>query len=96
MKHAGQILVRPIVTEKSTLQRYAGSLYTFEVSTNANKFEIAQAIEKAFGVQVESVRTASFLGKVKRVRKGVGSRSDWKKAFVALAEGQTIEALEGV
>lgn len=96
MKHVGDILVRPIVTEKSTLQRYAGSLYTFEVSTNANKIEVAQAIEKAFGVQVESVRTASFLGKVKRVRKGVGSRSDWKKAYVRLAEGQSIDALEGV
>jgi len=96
MKHAAEILVRPIVTEKSTLQRYAGSLYTFEVSINANKIEIAQAITKAFGVQVEDVRTASFLGKVKRVRKGVGSRSDWKKAFVRLAEGQSIEALEGV
>lgn len=96
MKHVGQILVRPVVTEKSTLQRYAGSLYTFEVSMNANKYEVAQAIEKTFGVQVESVRTASFLGKIKRVRKGVGSRSDWKKAFVRLAAGQSIEALEGV
>lgn len=96
MKHVGDILVRPVVTEKSTLQRYAGSLYTFEVSIKANKFEVAQAIEKAFGVQVESVRTASFLGKVKRVRKGVGSRSDWKKAYVRLAEGQSIDALEGV
>ncbi len=96
MKHVGQILVRPVITEKSTLQRYTGSLYTFEVSTVANKIEIAHAIEKTFGVTVESVRTASFLGKVKRVRKGVGSRSDWKKAFVRLAEGQTIDALEGV
>lgn len=96
MKHVGEILVRPVVTEKSTLQRYAGSLYTFEVSLKANKIEVAQAIEKAFGVQVESVRTASFLGKVKRVRKGVGSRSDWKKAYVRLAEGQSIDALEGV
>lgn len=96
MKHVGEILVRPIVTEKSTLQRYAGSLYTFEVSTKANKYEVARAIETAFGVQVESVRTASFLGKVKRVRKGVGSRSDWKKAFVRLADGQSIDALEGV
>lgn len=96
MKHVGQVVVRPIVTEKSTLQRYAGSLYTFEVSNDANKLEIAKAIEKTFGVQVESVRTASFLGKIKRVRKGVGSRSDWKKAFVKLVDGQTIEALEGV
>ncbi len=96
MKHAVDIVVRPLLTEKSTLARYTGSLYTFEVSLGANKQEIAWAIEKAFGVKVEGVRTASFLGKVKRVRKGIGSRSDWKKAFVKLAEGQTIEALEAV
>jgi len=96
MKHVGDIVVRPLLTEKSTLARYTGSLYTFEVSLNANKQEITWAIEKAFGVKVEGVRTASFLGKVKRVRKGVGSRSDWKKAYVRLAEGQTIEALEAV
>jgi large subunit ribosomal protein L23 len=96
MKHASDIIVRPLLTEKSTLARYAGSLYTFEVSIGASKTEIAFAVEKAFGVKVEDVRTATFLGKVKRVRKGVGSRSDWKKAFVKLAEGQTIEALEGV
>lgn len=96
MKHVGDIVVRPLLTEKSTLARYTGSLYTFEVSLNANKQEIAWAIEKAFGVKVEGVRTASFLGKIKRVRKGIGSRSDWKKAYVRLAEGQTIEALEAV
>lgn len=96
MSHVSDIIVRPLLTEKSTLARYSGSLYTFEVSRNASKTEIAAAVTKAFGVQVEDVRTANFLGKVKRVRKGVGSRSDWKKAFVKLAEGQTIEALEGV
>ncbi len=96
MKHVGDIVVRPLLTEKSTLARYTGSLYTFEVSLSANKQEIAWAIEKAFGVKVEEVRTASFLGKVKRVRKGIGSRSDWKKAFVKLADGQTIDALEAV
>jgi large subunit ribosomal protein L23 len=96
MKHASDIIVRPLLTEKSTLARYSGSLYTFEVATSASKTDIAFAVEKAFGVKVEDVRTASFLGKVKRIRKGVGSRPDWKKAFVRLADGQTIEALEGV
>ena len=96
MKHVGDIVVRPLLTEKSTLARYTGSLYTFEVSLTANKQEIAWAVEKAFGVKVEGVRTASFMGKIKRVRKGIGARSDWKKAYVRLAEGQTIEALEAV
>lgn len=96
MSHVSEIIYRPLLTEKSTLARYAGSLYTFEVSRTASKDQIAKAVEKAFGVQVVDVRTANFLGKVKRVRKGVGSRSDWKKAFVKLADGQTIDALEGV
>jgi large subunit ribosomal protein L23 len=96
MSHVNDIIVRPLLTEKSTLARYTGSLYTFEVSRTATKTQIAIAIKKAFAVDVEDVRTANFLGKVKRVRKGIGSRSDWKKAFVRLAEGQTIEALEGV
>lgn len=96
MNHVSDIIVRPLLTEKSTLARYSGSLYTFEVNRDASKTQIAAAVTKAFGVQVEGVRTANFLGKVKRVRKGIGSRSDWKKAFVRLAEGQTIEALEAV
>jgi large subunit ribosomal protein L23 len=96
MKHASEVLVRPLLTEKSTLARYTGSLYTFEVARDASKSDIAHAVEKSFGVKVEDVRTATFLGKIKRVRKGVGSRSDWKKAFVRLASGQTIDALEGV
>jgi large subunit ribosomal protein L23 len=96
MKHASEILYRPLLTEKSTLARYAGSLYTFEVAKVATKTEIAHAVEKTFGVKVEDVRTANFLGKEKRVRKGVGSRPDWKKAFVRLAQGQAIDALEGV
>jgi large subunit ribosomal protein L23 len=96
MKHVSEVLVRPLLTEKSTLARYSGSLYTFEVARDASKSDIAHAVEKSFGVKVEDVRTATFLGKIKRVRKGVGSRSDWKKAFVRLAVGQTIDALEGV
>jgi len=96
MKHVGEIIRRPLITEKSTMQRYEGSLYTFEVATDASKIEIANAVAKAFGVKVVDVRTANFSGKLKRVRKGLGYRSDWKKAFVRLEEGQTIERLEGV
>ncbi len=96
MKHVGEIICRPLVTEKSTMQRYQGSLYTFEVARTATKAEIADAVTKAFGVKVVDVRTANFSGKLKRVRKGMGWRSDWKKAFVSLEDGQTIERLEGV
>jgi large subunit ribosomal protein L23 len=96
MKHVGEIICRPLITEKSTMQRYSGSLYTFEVSAAASKPEIADAVSKAFGVKVLDVRTANFAGKLKRVRKGLGYRSDWKKAFVRLEDGQTIERLEGV
>ncbi len=96
MKHVGEIICRPLVTEKSTMQRYQGSLYTFEVATGASKLEIADAVTKTFGVKVLDVRTSNVAGKLKRVRKGTGWRNDWKKAFVRLEEGQTIERLEGV
>ena len=96
MKHVGEIIRRPLITEKSTMQRYTGSLYTFEVSVKASKIEIADAVSKTFGVKVLDVRTANFSGKLKRVRKGLGYRADLKKAFVRLEDGQTIERLEGV
>lgn len=96
MKSVEQILVRPRITEKSTVARYQGSVYEFEVAVDANKFEIASAIEKAFGVNVVGVRVANYEGKLKRMRQSQGRRADWKKAIVRLQDGQTINAIEGV
>lgn len=87
MKPLYQILKRPLVTEKSNLQREAGQTVTFEVNRDANKIEIKQAVEKAFKVKVKDVRTSITAGKAKRVGRSLGKRSPVKKAYVTLAEG---------
>jgi large subunit ribosomal protein L23 len=87
MKPLHQIIKRPLITEKSNLQREAGQTVTFEVARNANKIEIKQAVEQAFKVKVKDVRTMVTAGKAKRVGRTVGKRSAVKKAYVTLAEG---------
>jgi large subunit ribosomal protein L23 len=87
MKPLHQIIKRPLITEKSNLQREAGQTVTFEVARDANKIEIKQAIEQAFKVKVKDVRTMVTAGKAKRVGRTVGKRSTVKKAYVTLAEG---------
>ena len=87
MKPLYQILKRPLITEKSNLQREAGQTVTFEVTREANKIEIKQAVEKAFKVKVKDVRTMVVAGKAKRVGRNLGKRSAVKKAYVTLAEG---------
>jgi large subunit ribosomal protein L23 len=87
MKPIHQIIKRPLITEKSNLQREAGQTVTFEVARDANKIEIKQAVEQAFKVKVKAVRTMVTAGKAKRVGRSVGKRSTVKKAYVTLAEG---------
>jgi large subunit ribosomal protein L23 len=87
MKPLHQIIKRPLITEKSNLQREAGQVVTFEVARNANKIEIKQAVEQAFKVKVKDIRTMVTAGKTKRVGRTVGKRSAVKKAYVTLAEG---------
>lgn len=87
MKPIHQIIKRPLITEKSNLQREAGQTVTFEVARDANKIEIKQAVEQAFKVKVKAVRTMVTAGKAKRVGRSVGRRSTVKKAYVTLAEG---------
>lgn len=89
------ILLRPIITEKTT-QLMEHNKYTFKVALTANKVEIRQAIEQVFKVKVLEVHTLRVLGKVKRMGKSMGKRSDYKKAIVKLAPGETIEFFEGV
>jgi len=88
------ILVRPLVTEKST-QQAAYNQYTFEVLRNASKPQVKRAIETIFKVTVEAVNTISIKGKVKRFRGRIGQRSDYKKAVVRLKQGQTIDFSAG-
>jgi large subunit ribosomal protein L23 len=91
MKPLHQIVKRPLITEKSSQLREAGRVVAFEVARDANKIEIKQAIEKAFEVKVENVNTVLMAGKVKRVGRSLGKRSNWKKAYITLAEDNEID-----
>ena len=90
---ARDIIIRPLITEKSTALMAEGK-YVFEVAKAANKIEIAKAISQIFKVKVASVNTINVEGKVKRMGRSVGKRSDYKKAIVKLAAGETIEFFE--
>jgi large subunit ribosomal protein L23 len=90
MKHERQIIISPMLTEKSTKNSAAHNSYTFKVSVNANKIEIKQAIEKVFNVNVLKVNTINQRGKVKRLGRYTGRRKDWKKAIVKLKPGHKI------
>jgi large subunit ribosomal protein L23 len=87
-------IVRPLVTEKSSVAYQERGEYHFEVHPDATKPGIKQAIEQLFGVKVSGVWTSNQRGKVKRVGKSVGKRPNWKKAIVTLSEGK-IEIFEG-
>ena len=93
MKHAYDIIIAPIITEKLGHLAESANVVAFRVARGANKIEIRRAIEQIWKVQVEDVRTANFPGKLKRLGRFVGRRSDWKKAYVKLAEGQSIPEL---
>ncbi|MBN1307949.1 MAG: 50S ribosomal protein L23 [Chitinispirillaceae bacterium] len=80
----------PSITEKNTKLREARNRYVFEVANDASKPQIKEAVEKLFNVTVESVNTMMVKGKLKRMGRHVGYRSDWKKAIVKIKEGQSI------
>ena len=87
---ARDILIRPLITEKSTQLMEEGK-YVFVVAKKANKIEIAKAVAEIFKVKVAKVNTVNFSGKMRRMGRFVGKRSDYKKAIVKLAPGETIE-----
>ena len=90
------IIRRPLITEKTSILREDGRTIVFQVAAGANKIQIKHAIEQLLGAKVESIRTALAHGKVKRQGRFAGRRSDWKKAYVRLREGQKMpEFLEG-
>lgn len=91
MRPLHQIIKKPLITEKTSQLRGDGQVVAFEVAMNANKVEIKQAIEKAFDVKVENVKTLVTAGKVKRVGATFGKRSNRKKAYVTLAAGNDID-----
>ena len=89
-----KIIKKAIVTEKASILKEKDNKYTFMVDKDANKFQIKNAIETLFNVKVESVHTANYLGKEKRMGMRSGYRSDWKKAIVKLGKGQEIQMVE--
>jgi large subunit ribosomal protein L23 len=88
------VLKKPLVTEKTTLEKDAKNIISFAVSTDANKIEIKNAVEKFFKVEVINVNTINVAGKSKRVGRKIGKRSNWKKAYVTLKEGSTVDFFE--
>lgn len=96
MHNLHSIIVRPLVTEKSTEKLETEGAYSFVVAKEANKVEIARAVENLFNVKVTDVRTMQYRGKERRLGRYVGRRPAWKKAVVKLREGDTIEIFEGV
>lgn len=87
------IIKKPLVSEKS-FQAAAAGKFTFLVDTNAGKKEIADAVSQLFEVSVLTVNTTNYEGKIKRTKKGLGKRSDFKKAIVTLKKGQKIDLFE--
>ena len=90
-----QILLSPRVTEKTTLVGEKSNQYVFRVVNDASKSEVKGAVELLFDVNVESVRIVNVKGKSKAFRMRPGKRSDWKKAYVRVQEGQVIDFLGG-
>ena len=96
MAKTTDVLRRPLITEKTTIIREGGNTLVFQVANDANKIDIKRAVEKLLGAKVQSVRTAMNHGKVKRQGRFVGRRSDWKKAYVKLRDGEKLpEFLQG-
>jgi large subunit ribosomal protein L23 len=91
-----QIIIRPVISEKSYNLIESEGQYTFQVDRRANKNQIKGAIESAFDVKVDKVNTAHVKSKPKRQGLTRGRTSTWKKAVVTLAEGERIELFEGV
>ena len=89
------VIVKPVITEKATMASEAGAV-VFQVTRTATKPQIKEAVEAVFGVKVKAVNTVVTKGKTKRFRGQIGSRSDVKKAYVTLEEGNTIDVTSGL
>lgn len=94
--HVYEVLRRPIVTEKTSMQADELNQYTFEVDRRANKVQVREAVEAAFDVTVLAVNIMNVPGKARRYGRHVSRTSSWKKAVVTLALGERIEFFEGV
>lgn len=96
MMNQYDIIKRPVITEKTTIQKETNNKVSFEVDKRANRVEIARAVEKIFNVKVANTHTMQVKGKIKRRGRILGKRKDWKKAIVTLMPGERIDFFEGV
>jgi len=97
MKDPREIIIRPIVTEKTADAKETTNTVCFQVARSANKIEIRRAVESLFGVKVVNVRVLTMHGKLRRYGRYSGHRPDWRKAYVRLAAGEkTIEFFDQV
>ncbi len=96
MRKPEDIIIRPLITEKSTRMQESGNQVVFRVVKDANKVEIRKAIEELFDVKVLAVRTQRTPSRLRRVANNLGRRPSWKKAIVRLRDGDRIEGLSGV
>jgi large subunit ribosomal protein L23 len=96
MRDPREVVIRPVVTERTTELGAEQNAYTFVVSREANKIEIRHAVERLFGVRVAAVRTLNYRGKWRRVGRSLGRRPGYKKAIVKLAAGERIDVYEGI
>ncbi len=85
------VLLAPIVSEKSSLAAEEDNRFVFKVQKSATKLQIKKAVELMFGVEVDTVQVLNVKGKVKRFGRTLGKRSDWKKAYVKLKPGHDID-----
>ena len=97
MKSPQSIILKPLLTERSTMMTQMSNVLTFDVHRDANKIEIRHAVEALFQVKVDAVRIVRNIGKIRKVGKSIGRTSPRKKAYVKLAPGQKLPAIfEGV
>jgi large subunit ribosomal protein L23 len=95
MKGPRDIIQAPLISEKGTALAESANQFLFKVRPDANKIEVKHAVETLFKVKVLDVRMARYLGKIRRVGRSMGRRSDWKKAYVTLKAGDKIDFFGG-
>jgi large subunit ribosomal protein L23 len=88
------VIKKPLVTEKTTVEKDERNVISVVVNAAANKIEIKAAVEQLFNAKVASVNTVNVAGKTKRTVHGIGKRSNWKKAYVTLQEGSNVDFFE--
>ena len=96
MMNPREIIISPLLTEKSTIKRETENIYTFKVAAKANKQQIKHAVEELFKVKVVSVHTMNVLGKMRRMGRFTGRRPSWKKANIQLEPEARIPIFEGL